>query len=84
LVWFSVLLYSNHEGPFNETAGGPQRKEVRMLGAIISILAGLCGVMGILTAVDVFTVSDLGYIFWFVLAAILFLATIAMNSGRGE
>jgi hypothetical protein len=63
---------------------GPQRKEVRMLGAIISILAGLCGVMGILTAVDVFTVSDLGYIFWFVLAAILFLATIAMNSSRGE
>jgi hypothetical protein len=55
-----------------------------MLGAIISILAGLCGVMGILTAVDVFTVSDLGYIFWFVLAAILFLATIAMNSSRGE
>jgi hypothetical protein len=55
-----------------------------MLGGIINILAGLCGVMGILTAVDAFTVSDLGYIFWFVLAAILFLATIAMRSGSSE
>jgi hypothetical protein len=55
-----------------------------MLGAIINILAGLCGVMGILTATDVFTVSNLDYIFWFVLAAILFLATIAMNSSRSE
>jgi hypothetical protein len=40
--------------------------------------------MGILTATDTFTVSDLSYPFWFALAAILFLATIAMNSGKGE
>jgi hypothetical protein len=55
-----------------------------MLGGIINVLAGLCGVMGILTATDVFTVSDLTYPFWFALAAILFLATIAMSAGRGE
>lgn len=55
-----------------------------MVGAIICILAGLCGVMGILTATDVFTVSDLGYIFWFALSGILFVASIALSVGRGE
>jgi hypothetical protein len=55
-----------------------------MLAGIINVLAGLCGVMGILTATDAFTVSNLDYMFWFVLAAILFLATIAMSAGRGE
>jgi hypothetical protein len=57
-----------------------------MLGAIINILAGLCGVMGILTAAEVIDplMTQMGYMFWFVLAAILFLATIAMNSGRSE
>jgi len=57
-----------------------------MLGAIISILAALCGVMGILTAADVIepVMDQMTYIFWFGLAAILFLATIAINSGRSE
>jgi len=57
-----------------------------MLGAIINILAALCGVMGILTATDVIDplMTQMTYIFWFVLAAILFLATIAMNSGKSE
>ncbi len=55
-----------------------------MLGGIINVLAGLCGVMGILDATDAYTLSDLTYPFWFALAAILFLATIAMSSGRGE
>ena len=57
-----------------------------MLGAIINILAALCGVMGILTAAEVVdpVMDQMGYIFWFVLAAILFLSTIAFNSGRGE
>ncbi len=57
-----------------------------MLGAIISILAALCGVMGILTAATVIdpVMDQMTYIFWFVLAAILFLATIAINTGRGE
>jgi len=57
-----------------------------MLGGIINILAGLCGVMGILTAAEVFDplMAEMGVMFWFVLAAILFLATIAMSAGRGE
>jgi hypothetical protein len=57
-----------------------------MLGVIINILAALCGVMGILTAADVIDplMTQMTYIFWFVLAIILFLATIAMNSGRSE
>lgn len=57
-----------------------------MLGAIISILAALCGVMGILTAAEVFDplMMQMTYIFWFALAVILFLATIAMNTGRSE
>ena len=57
-----------------------------MLGGIINILAGLCGVMGILTAAEVFDplMDAMDCIFWFVLAAILFLATIAMNAGKGE
>lgn len=57
-----------------------------MLGGILNILAGLCGVMGILTAAEVFDplMAEMGVMFWFVLAAILFLATIAMSAGRGE
>jgi hypothetical protein len=57
-----------------------------MLGVIINILAALCGVMGILTAADVIDplMTQMTYIFWFALAVILFLATIAMNSGRSE
>jgi hypothetical protein len=57
-----------------------------MLGIIINILAGLCGVMGILTAAEVIDplMDQMTFIFWFVLAAILFLATIAINSIRRE
>jgi hypothetical protein len=57
-----------------------------VLCGIINILAALCGVMGILTATDVIDplMTQLGYMFWFVLAVILFLATIAMKTGRGE
>jgi hypothetical protein len=57
-----------------------------MLGGIISILAALCGIMGILTATEVIDplMTQMTYLFWFVLAAILFLATIAMRVGRGE
>ena len=54
------------------------------MGIIMNILAGLCGVMGILTATDVFTISNLDYLFWFALAGILFLAVIAMSHSRGE
>jgi hypothetical protein len=57
-----------------------------MLGVIVNILAALCGVMGILTATDVIEplMTQMTYIFWFVLAVILFLSTIAFNSGRSE
>jgi hypothetical protein len=57
-----------------------------MLGAIINILAALCGVMGILTAAEVFDplMDAMTATFWLILAGVLFLATIAINSGRGE
>lgn len=57
-----------------------------MLGVIINIIAALCGVMGILTAAEVFDplMTQMGYMFWFVLAALLFLSTIAFNSCRSE
>jgi hypothetical protein len=57
-----------------------------MLGVIVNIIAALCGVMGILTATEVIDplMTQMDYMFWFVLAALLFLSTIAFNSGRGE
>jgi len=57
-----------------------------MLNGIINIIAGLCGVMGILTAAEVFDpLMDLmTAMFWLVLAAVLFLSTIAMNAGKSE
>ena len=57
-----------------------------MLGAIINILAALCGVMGILTAAEVFDplMDAMTATFWLVLAAVLFLATIAMKAGKSE
>lgn len=57
-----------------------------MLGGIINVLAALCGVMGILTAAEVFDpLTDLmTATFWLILAGVLFLATIAMSAGRSE
>jgi hypothetical protein len=57
-----------------------------MLGAIINILAALCGVMGILTAAEVFDplMAEMTAVFWLILAGVLFLSTIAMSAGRGE
>ncbi|MBA7571988.1 MAG: hypothetical protein GH159_00510 [Dehalococcoidia bacterium] len=57
-----------------------------MLGGIINVLAGLCGVMGILTAAEVFDplMTAMTATFWLILAGVLFLATIAMSAGRGE
>lgn len=57
-----------------------------MLGGIINILAALCGVMGILTAAEVFDplMDAMTATFWLILAGVLFLATIAMNSGKSE
>jgi hypothetical protein len=57
-----------------------------MLGGIINVLAALCGVMGILTAAEVFDplMDAMTATFWLILAGVLFLATIAMNSGKSE
>ena len=55
-----------------------------MLAWILGILGGLCAVMGIITAVEVIPeVAALTWMFWLVLAAILFLACIAAAIGRG-
>jgi len=57
-----------------------------MLSCIINILAGLCGVMGILTAAEVFDplMAAMTATFWLILAAVLFLATIAMSACKSE
>lgn len=57
-----------------------------MLAGIINVLAALCGVMGILTAAEVFDplMDAMTASFWLILAGVLFLATIAMSAGRGE
>ncbi|HUV57063.1 MAG TPA: hypothetical protein VMV84_07510 [Dehalococcoidales bacterium] len=49
-------------------------------------IGGLCMVMGIITAFEVIPVlvPALTWMFWFVLSAILLLASIAFAVGRGE
>ena len=58
------------------------------LAWVVGIIAGLCMVMGIVTATEVVPSSSLGpeltWMFWFGLSAILFLASIAFILGRGE
>ena len=54
-----------------------------VLAWIFGIIAGLCTVMGIITAVAVIPeVAALTWQFWFMLSAILFLACIALAIGR--
>ena len=50
------------------------------------IIAGLCMVMGIVTAIEVVLplTAELTWLFWFVLSAILFLVSILFTLGRGE
>ena len=57
-----------------------------MLGGFINILAALCGVMGILTAAEVFEplMAAMTATFWLILAGVLFLATIAISAGKRE
>ena len=59
-----------------------------ILAWIIGALAGLCMVMGIVTAIEIAPLLNaaLTWLFWFWLSAILFLASIAfaVGSGRGE
>jgi hypothetical protein len=55
------------------------------MAAIIGGIGGLCAVMGIITAVEVIPLitSQLTWMFWFVLSAILLLGSIAIALGRG-
>jgi hypothetical protein len=64
-----------------------------LLALILAILAGLSAVMGVLTAtcvIDPLTCGsgacpcELGWLFWFGISAILFIATIAVRVGRSE
>ncbi|HUT68938.1 MAG TPA: hypothetical protein VMW86_10390 [Dehalococcoidales bacterium] len=56
------------------------------IAAILGGIGGLCAVLGIVTALEV--MPDIGeqftWMFWFVLSAILLLATIALTTGRGQ
>jgi len=52
--------------------------------AIIGAIGGLSAVMGIITALKVIpsVMTELTWMFWFVLSAILLLASIALAQGR--
>ena len=56
------------------------------LAWFVGAVAGLCMVMGIITATEVIPTfgAELTWVFWFMLSAILFLASIAFGLGRGE
>ena len=52
--------------------------------AIIGAIGGLSAVMGVVTALKVIpsVMTELTWMFWFVLSAILLLASIALAQGR--
>ena len=52
---------------------------------IVGAVGGLCAVMGIITAAEVvpLVMPQFTWMFWFVLSAILILASIALSFGRG-
>ena len=58
-----------------------------IMALIVGLLGAICGIVGILEAVEI--MPDTGYAamtwqFWFLLAGVLFLATISLlQSGRG-
>ena len=56
-----------------------------VLAAIIGAIGGLCAVMGVITAAGliVLIMPEFTWMFWFVLSAILLLASIALGLGRG-
>ena len=57
-----------------------------IFAAIAGGIGGLCAVIGIVIAADVVTVpigEQFTWMFWFVLSAILLLASIAFAVGRG-
>ena len=53
--------------------------------AIIGGIGGLCAVLGIVTILEVplYLGDQFTWMFWFVLSAILLLASIALSVGRG-
>ena len=57
-----------------------------IIAAIIGGIGGLCAVMGIITAAEVILVisPQFTWQFWFMLSAILLLASIAFALGRGS
>ena len=54
--------------------------------AIIGIIGGLCAAVGIVTALEIFPpiVPELTWMFWFVLSAVLLLASIAISVGSSN
>lgn len=55
------------------------------IAAIIGSIGGLSAVMGIITAAQIIPLigAEFTWMFWFVLSAILLLASIALSLGRG-
>ena len=55
------------------------------MAAIIGGIGGLCAILGVVTALEVVQplTDQLTWMFWFVLSAILLLASIAFALGRG-
>jgi hypothetical protein len=56
------------------------------IAAILGAIGGLCAVFGIITATEAVTMplgEQFTWAFWFALAAILLLASIAFTIGRG-
>lgn len=54
--------------------------------AVAGGIGGLCAVVGIITAAEIIPpiMEQFTWMFWFVLSAILLLASIALAQGRGE
>ncbi|MFC1935015.1 hypothetical protein ACFLXZ_01720 [Chloroflexota bacterium] len=57
-----------------------------LAAAIIGTIGGLCAVMGVITAAEVIQpiMTEFTWMFWLVLSAILFLASIALALGRSN
>ena len=59
-----------------------------LFAAILGGIGGLCGIMGIVTAAEVLDDPVINrnftWEFWFILAAVLLLGSIAAAMGRGE
>ena len=55
------------------------------MAAIIGGIGGLCAILGIITALEMLPemIPQLTWTFWFMLSAVLLLASIAFTVGRG-